>query len=200
MGGDIIGEVVETELILHHIMLKPGSMGKLTYLAPKGSYTIDDIVAKTTFEGVETAHKMQHYWPVRTPRPVTEKLAGNAPLLTGQRVIDALFPSVLGGTCAVPGAFGCGKTVISQSLSKFSNSVCSTKRELHTLERSVCDALQRAISPFFARARRPYLTLPSELAWRPKCFPALLDPSSRRHRPVSCLSSTVARAPVASFS
>ena len=61
---------------------------------------------------------------MRTPRPVTEKLAGDAPLLTGQRVIDALFPSVLGGTCAVPGAFGCGKTVISQALSKYSNSNC----------------------------------------------------------------------------
>merc|ERR1712083_591552 len=67
---------------------------------------------------------MQHYWPVRSPRPVTEKLAGDMPLLTGQRVIDALFPSVLGGTCAVPGAFGCGKTVISQALSKYSNSDC----------------------------------------------------------------------------
>merc|ERR1712083_488940 len=67
---------------------------------------------------------MQHYWPVRSPRPVTEKLAGDMPLLTGQRVIDALFPSVLGGTCAVPGAFGCGKTVISQALSKYSNSEC----------------------------------------------------------------------------
>merc|ERR1719456_64801 len=61
-------------------------------------------------------------WPVRQPRPCTEKLPANHPLLTGQRVIDAVFPSVLGGTCAVPGAFGCGKTVISQSLSKFSNS------------------------------------------------------------------------------
>merc|ERR1712228_233022 len=71
-----------------------------------------------------TSHTMQHYWPVRSPRPVTEKLAGDMPLLTGQRVIDALFPSVLGGTCAVPGAFGCGKTVISQALSKYSNSDC----------------------------------------------------------------------------
>merc|ERR1719482_1823002 len=99
-------------------------MGELTYLAPKGAYTIDDIVCKTTFEGTETAHTMQHFWPVRTPRPVSEKLAGDEPLLTGQRVIDALFPSVLGGTCAVPGAFGCGKTVISQALSKYSNSDC----------------------------------------------------------------------------
>jgi len=61
-------------------------------------------------------------WPVRTPRPVAEKLASDYPLLTGQRVLDAMFPCVLGGTCAIPGAFGCGKTVISQSLSKYSNS------------------------------------------------------------------------------
>ena len=71
--------------------------------------------------GRQHAH-LCHFWPVRRPRPITEKLPGNAPLITGLRVIDGLFPSVLGGTCAVPGAFGCGKTVISQSLSKFSNS------------------------------------------------------------------------------
>merc|ERR1712127_509051 len=61
-------------------------------------------------------------WPVRTPRPVNEKMQANHPLITGQRVLDALFPCVQGGTTAIPGAFGCGKTVISQSLSKFSNS------------------------------------------------------------------------------
>jgi V-type H+-transporting ATPase subunit A len=65
---------------------------------------------------------MSHYWPVRQPRPVAEKHPGSEPLLTGQRVLDALFPSVLGGTCAIPGAFGCGKTCISQALSKYSNS------------------------------------------------------------------------------
>ena len=56
---------------------------------------------------------MCQYWPVRQVRPFAEKLAGNVPLLTGQRVLDSLFPSVLGGTCAIPGAFGCGKTCIS---------------------------------------------------------------------------------------
>jgi len=65
---------------------------------------------------------MSHFWPVRSARPCAEKLAGDTPLLTGQRVLDALFPSVLGGTCAIPGAFGCGKTCISQALSKYSNS------------------------------------------------------------------------------
>ncbi len=67
---------------------------------------------------------MSHFWPVRTPRPVVEKLMATEPLLTGQRVLDALYPAVLGGTCAIPGAFGCGKTCISQALSKYSNSEC----------------------------------------------------------------------------
>jgi len=65
---------------------------------------------------------MAQYWPVRQPRPVIEKLVGDTPLLTGQRVLDAIYPTILGGTCAIPGAFGCGKTVISQSISKYSNS------------------------------------------------------------------------------
>ena len=61
-------------------------------------------------------------WPVRAPRPVAEKQTADYPLLTGQRILDALFPCVQGGTTAIPGAFGCGKTVISQAISKFSNS------------------------------------------------------------------------------
>ena len=65
---------------------------------------------------------MLQKWPVRAPRPVAEKLPAITPLLTGVRVLDVMFPSVLGGTCAIPGAFGCGKTVISQALSKYSNS------------------------------------------------------------------------------
>jgi len=64
---------------------------------------------------------MLQTWPVRSPRPIASKLAADTPLLTGQRVLDALFPSVLGGTCAIPGAFGCGKTFISQAVSKYSN-------------------------------------------------------------------------------
>merc|ERR1719373_811347 len=65
--------------------------------------------------------KMYHQWPVRSPRPCAEKIPGKTALLTGQRVLDAVFPACQGGTCAIPGAFGCGKTVISQALSKFSN-------------------------------------------------------------------------------
>jgi len=123
-SGDIFGEVPENNIIMHEIMVPPNVMGNIKYIAPKGNYTIADVVLKTEFEGKVSEHTMQHFWPVRSPRPVAEKLAGDSPLLTGQRVVDALFPSVLGGTCAVPGAFGCGKTVISQALSKYSNSDC----------------------------------------------------------------------------
>lgn len=77
---------------------------------------------ETEFEGKTTQHPMMQVWPVRAPRPVTEKHTADYPLLTGQRILDALFPCVQGGTTAIPGAFGCGKTVISQAISKYSNS------------------------------------------------------------------------------
>lgn len=77
---------------------------------------------ETEFAGEKQKWTMLQVWPVRNLRPVSEKLAGNHPLLCGQRVLDGLFPCVQGGTTAIPGAFGCGKTVISQSLSKYSNS------------------------------------------------------------------------------
>ncbi|ORE03254.1 V-type proton ATPase catalytic subunit A [Rhizopus microsporus var. microsporus] len=122
-GGDIYGRVYENSLVsIHNIMLPPKSRGTITYIAPKGQYTVDDVVLETEFEGETTKHTMRQLWPVRSPRPVAEKLTANHPLLTGQRVLDALFPCVQGGTTAIPGAFGCGKTVISQSLSKYSNS------------------------------------------------------------------------------
>ncbi|XP_065056371.1 V-type proton ATPase catalytic subunit A-like [Rhopilema esculentum] len=121
-GGDIFGTVHENSLIKHKIMLHPKARGTVTYVAEAGSYNIDDVILETEFEGEKTKHTMLQIWPVRQMRPCTEKLAGNHPLLTGQRVLDALFPCVQGGTTAIPGAFGCGKTVISQSLSKYSNS------------------------------------------------------------------------------
>jgi len=121
-GGDIYGKVAENSLITHYIMLPPKACGTITYIAPKGSYTLEDVVLETEFEGEKSKFTMMQLWPVRTPRPCTEKLPADYPLLTGQRVLDALFPCVQGGTTAIPGAFGCGKTVISQSLSKYSNS------------------------------------------------------------------------------
>ncbi|KAF8468797.1 ATP synthase alpha/beta family, nucleotide-binding domain-containing protein [Kalaharituber pfeilii] len=113
-GGDIYGSVFENSLLNDHKILLPR----------KGTYTLEDTVLEVEFEGKKQCFTMMHTWPVRVPRPVTEKLSADYPFLTGQRVLDALFPCVQGGTTAIPGAFGCGKTVISQAVSKFSNSDC----------------------------------------------------------------------------
>ncbi|XP_024526644.1 V-type proton ATPase catalytic subunit A [Selaginella moellendorffii] len=121
-GGDLYAIVHENSLMEHHIALPADAMGKITYIAPHGQYSLQDKVLELEFQGTKKQFTMLQMWPVRTPRPVASKLPADTPLLTGQRILDALFPSVLGGTCAIPGAFGCGKTVISQALSKFSNS------------------------------------------------------------------------------
>jgi V-type H+-transporting ATPase subunit A len=122
-GGDIYGSVFENTLLNDHkIMLAPRARGKITYLAENGSYGVDDVILETEFQGEKKKHTMCNLWPVRAPRPVAEKLMADTPLLTGQRILDSLFPSAQGGTTAIPGAFGCGKTVISQALSKYSNS------------------------------------------------------------------------------
>ncbi|KAL1919766.1 uncharacterized protein VTP21DRAFT_1697 [Calcarisporiella thermophila] len=122
-GGDVYGHVFENSLVRDHaILLPPRALGTVTYIAEKGQYSLEDVVLETEFDGQKQKFTMMHMWPVRSPRPVAEKLSADFPLLTGQRVLDALFPSVQGGTTAIPGAFGCGKTVISQAVSKYSNS------------------------------------------------------------------------------
>lgn len=121
-GGDFYGLIPENSLIEHRLMLPPKTRGTCTWIASPGTYSLEDVILETEFDGEKTKHTMLQVWPVRQMRPVSEKLPANHPLLTGQRVLDALFPCVQGGTTAIPGAFGCGKTVISQSLSKYSNS------------------------------------------------------------------------------
>lgn len=122
-GGDVWGTVFENSFIkVHRIMLPPRARGTITRIADKGEYTVEEKILEVEFNGNKTEYPMMQTWPVRAPRPTTEKLAANKPFIVGQRVLDALFPSVQGGTVAIPGAFGCGKTVISQSVSKFSNS------------------------------------------------------------------------------
>ncbi|KAG4305581.1 hypothetical protein PORY_001137 [Pneumocystis oryctolagi] len=122
-GGDIYGSVYENSFLSEHkILLPPKAKGTVVYIAESGSYTIDEKIIELEFLGQRTSYSMFHLWPVRIPRPVAEKIPADTPLFTGQRVLDALFPCAQGGTTAIPGAFGCGKTVISQSLSKYSNS------------------------------------------------------------------------------
>merc|ERR1711998_355375 len=103
-------------------MVPPNVSGRIQKLAGRGTYAVGDVVAEVKKDdGTVVKVSLFHNWPVRVARPCAEKLEGKEALLTCQRVIDALFPVTLGGTAAVPGAFGCGKTVISQALSKYSN-------------------------------------------------------------------------------
>lgn len=122
-GGDVFGVVWENSLLNEHrILLPPRARGTITRIAEAGSYTVDEKILELEFDGKKSEFSMMHKWPVRVPRPVNDKLGSDSPFIVGQRVLDSLFPSVQGGTVCIPGAFGCGKTVISQSVSKFSNS------------------------------------------------------------------------------
>merc|ERR1712227_638327 len=124
-GGDIIGTVRENGLFrVHEIMVPPNMSGRVKKALPKGSYTVETAVLEIEEGGKTSQVQLFQKWPVRQGRPVVEKMQGCEALLTCERVIDALFPVTLGGTAAVPGAFGCGKTVISQALSKYSNADC----------------------------------------------------------------------------
>ncbi|MFC1754736.1 ATP synthase subunit A [Thermoproteota archaeon] len=115
-GGDVLGEVEETEGIMHKIMVPPGINGKLTDIK-SGKFTVSETIA--VVDGKQIAMKQR--WPVRNPRPNTKKLAPEIPLTTGQRIFDVLFPLAKGGTAAIPGPFGAGKTVSQQQLAKWSD-------------------------------------------------------------------------------
>jgi V/A-type H+-transporting ATPase subunit A len=119
-GGDIIGTVQETTIVNHKIMVPPDVEGEIIDIK-EGDWTVTDTVAKVkTADGEKDVIMMQR-WPVREPRPSKKKLAPRVPLVTGQRVVDALFPIGKGGTACVPGPFGSGKTVIQHQLAKWAD-------------------------------------------------------------------------------
>ncbi len=119
--GDIIGQVQETSLILHKIMIPLGLSGEITEIS-SGSFTIMETIAKLKTESGTVDLTLKQDWPVRVSRRVRGKLPPQIPLITGQRVIDSLFPVAKGGTVAVPGPFGSGKTVVQHQLSKWADS------------------------------------------------------------------------------
>ncbi len=119
-GGDILGTVQETEAVLHKIMVPPNVSGKLTWIF-EGEANIVTPIAKLEKDGREIALPMLQKWPVRKGRPYAEKLPPNEPMVTGQRVIDTLFPVAKGGVAAVPGPFGSGKTVVQHQLAKWAD-------------------------------------------------------------------------------
>lgn len=114
--GDILGEVDETELIIHKILVPVGMSGKVENIE-KGEFTIKDTVAKVGGKNVT----MVTVWPIRQPRPIKQKLVPAEPLITGQRCIDTFFPVVKGGAACIPGPFGSGKTVTQHQLAKWSD-------------------------------------------------------------------------------
>ncbi|MBX3175942.1 MAG: V-type ATP synthase subunit A [Candidatus Hydrogenedentes bacterium] len=118
-GGMIIGVVRETPLIEHRIMLPLSVSGELVWIAPPGAYTVDDEVAKVRGPEGEIACGMRQKWPVRRGRPYRDRLPDTQPLVTGQRVLDTLFPVARGGTVVVPGGFGTGKTMLQHALAKW---------------------------------------------------------------------------------
>ncbi len=121
-GGDIIAQTQETPSILHKVMIPPGMSGTVTFCAPDGSYTIDDVLVRMqSADGQEQEIKLCQKWPVRTPRPIMKRQALKVPLITGQRVIDTFYPIAKGGTAAIPGGFGTGKTMSQHQLAKWSD-------------------------------------------------------------------------------
>src|SRR5215218_487200 len=119
--GDIIGEVQETPLISHKIMIPFGITGQLSEIK-EGNYTVNENVAKVKTNNAVVDVGLSNWWMVRKPRPVLSKLPPESPLLTGQRVLDTFFPIAKGGTAAIPGPFGSGKTVTQQQLAKWADS------------------------------------------------------------------------------
>jgi len=119
--GEIIGEVQETPLIKHKIMMSSAPQGKLEEISD-GRYTVNEIVATVKTPSTKFDIGLSSWWTVRTPRPVLRKLPPESPLLTGQRVLDTFFPVAKGGTAAIPGPFGSGKTVAQQQLAKWADS------------------------------------------------------------------------------
>ena len=122
VGGDIIGTVPETPVVLHKIMVPPSLKGTLKSVVPAGGYNVHQTVAVLTKEdGTDVELSMSQKWPVRVGRPYKHKYPPVIPLQSGQRIVDTFFPVAKGGTAAIPGPFGSGKTVMQHALAKWSD-------------------------------------------------------------------------------
>lgn len=118
-GGMILGTVRETELFEHRILVPPNVHGTLEFIAVKGNYTVKDTIAKVKSDDSIIPIRMTQKWPIRQARPVKGRTPVHTPLVTGQRVIDTLFPIAKGGTVAIPGGFGTGKTMSQHAVAKW---------------------------------------------------------------------------------
>ena len=121
-GGDEIGWVQETKTVKHKIMVPPEKEGIVDFIADEGEYTLEDTICKLKKNDDVHELRLSHRWPVRRERPIVNKEAPSIPLVTGQRILDTFFPIAKGGTAAIPGGFGTGKTVTQHQLAKWSDS------------------------------------------------------------------------------
>jgi len=121
IGGDILGEVRETVLVTQRILVPPDVAGNIKTIAKESDYKVTDDIAEVETQNGVVKLQLMHTWPVRKARPIKSKLASVVPLITGQRIMDFLFPIAKGGTAAIPGGFGTGKTVMQQQLAKWAD-------------------------------------------------------------------------------
>ena len=119
--GQVYAKVQETPTIVHKLMVPPEFGGKVVEIKENGKYNIETVIVKLQQDGEIRELKLYQYWPVRKPRPVSERKTIFRPLVTGQRIIDVFFPLAKGGTCAIPGGFGTGKTMTQHQLAKWSD-------------------------------------------------------------------------------
>ena len=117
--GSVIGRIKETERVEHRVMVPPGKGGTIEKISPEGDYSVEEIAAVIRTEKGPFELAFYQRWPIRKPRPVSERQPLAAPLVTGQRVIDTLFPLAKGGTVAIPGGFGTGKTMTQHAVAKW---------------------------------------------------------------------------------
>lgn len=121
-GGTIIAEVPETSAIIHKVMIPPSMEGRILSIVPDGDYNINDTLAVLQLlDGTEVNLTMTQKWPIRVPRPILKRYPSTKPLITGQRILDTLFPIAKGGTAAIPGGFGTGKTMTQHQIAKWSD-------------------------------------------------------------------------------
>ena len=122
-AGTVLGTVEETPLLTHSILVPPDSRGgKVIDISSEGDFDLEHVISTIQNNGNKSQLKMYHKWPVRKPRPYTERFDPTVPLITGQRIIDTYFPIAKGGTGAIPGGFGTGKTVTLHQIAKWADS------------------------------------------------------------------------------
>ena len=155
--GDILGTVKESPLVDHKIMVPPGVKGVIEWIADSGEYRVEDTIVVVSAGSEKYEIKLHQIWPVRVPRPFREKLPPAEPLITGKRVIDLLFTIAKGGKAAIPGGFGTGKTVMLQSLTKWSHADIAIFVGCGERGNEMSDALKSFRELFDVRRGRPMM-------------------------------------------